>query len=156
MEAVVDREPIVLNDELIESVSDETDPQQLARLADALTANGEALIGLGRYEDAIAILDVLIDRFENDPAPGLERAVVEALANKAVALVELGREDEARRVARDMGTRFGDQAAAVFEEPAGGSLRQPSRNRTNSWQSRSTAKPWSSVSSAAQVRRWPR
>jgi tetratricopeptide (TPR) repeat protein len=69
--------------------------------------DAQALVELGRREEAIAIYDDLLARFGTATEQALREGVAMALCNKGVALGALGRSEEAIAVYDDLLARFG-------------------------------------------------
>jgi tetratricopeptide (TPR) repeat protein len=65
------------------------------RVAGALLGKGEALVGVDRYDEAVACYGQVVERFGESDEPEIGKPVRIALARKGSVLLRLDRVDEA-------------------------------------------------------------
>jgi tetratricopeptide (TPR) repeat protein len=116
-------EAIVVADGLIDgggekTNSEDADPRELFRVADALIVKGSALSVEGHYEEAIETFDRLIDRFKNAQEPRLRRSMAIALNGKIAALDRLDREEESDAAFDQLASNYGGEALVMLDETA--------------------------------------
>jgi tetratricopeptide (TPR) repeat protein len=100
---------------LAELTDNVTGLDESVRSAEALVAQGAAMLSNKRFEDAIRIFDEVIDRFDASLELELREVVTHALYSKATGLECLGNKEEATEVFRDMLSRFGEEALHMFD-----------------------------------------
>jgi len=98
--------------------SGSSDSAAPGRIAHALVGKGDALVGLGRNDEAAECFEQAVAEFGDSLAADLREQVVDALARLVHELVVLGRIDEAVARANELDDRFGDarksEVRAVF------------------------------------------
>jgi tetratricopeptide (TPR) repeat protein len=86
------------------------------RYAKLLFARANALAGLERNEDAIAVYNEIDQRYGTDMLPALRERVAKALVNKGVGLGQLNRNEEEIAVYDQIDQRYGTEMLPALRE----------------------------------------
>ncbi len=88
-ETIADLDAVVARDQ------GSVDIEARLRVAEALVGKGDALVGLGRYDEAVVYYECVVEQFDEADDPDIGKQVRIALAKKASVLLRLDRLDEA-------------------------------------------------------------
>jgi tetratricopeptide (TPR) repeat protein len=120
-------EAIVLLDSLLGRLEEPpTDEQRTVERWKVLATKSGALVGEGRYEEALALADELLDDLGDPDAPDLRDAAAFALNTKIAALYALDREYEAEFAFTELVSRFPTEALQLYEFNLG-DVKRPER-----------------------------